>query len=147
MASNRLGWLIVLTAPLLAACGEERVVSKYKKVPRPFDVSIALPEATFPSAGALNVAPVSLPSGRYFELKGRVTGVAPLRKKAMGSIWLRPAGVADAVRASAHLKIEFLDDDTLQYSAAIERLSRPEEIEIFVHLMQNDPIVIPAHVK
>jgi hypothetical protein len=147
MATNRIGWLIVLTAPLLAACGEEPVVSKYTKVPRPFDVSITLPEANFPSAGALNVVPVSLPSGKYFELKGRVRGVAPLRRKAMGSVRLRPVGVANAERASAFLKIEFLDEDTLQYSAAIERLSRPEEIEIFVHLMQNDPIIIPARVE
>jgi hypothetical protein len=138
-------WLLIL-APLLTACGEERVVSKYKNVAKPIDTAVNVPDVTFSPGAIAQVAAVVLPKNKRLELSGRVFGVATLHKQASAMVVIRPRGKTKSDRAAVFATVQFDDDDTLRYVAVIEPLSHTEEIDIWLRLNLLEPIIIPGRV-
>lgn len=140
--------LLLLTATILAGCGEEKVVSKYKEVPKPIDFAIELPDLEATRGVLKDAAPVALPRNKRFSLQGEISGVAGLKKNAFAALaTIHPRGNPDMTCASGFLTTEFPTNDIVKYSVVMEPMARGGDMEIWIHLRTFEPFVLPARMQ
>jgi hypothetical protein len=135
-------------ALLLVGCGEKRVVSTYKEVPKPVDASIVLPELDFVTARPEDAASVSLPFNCRFALRGRVYNAGSLQKQIdLGTASLRPKGRPKTSYADAFVTVEFVTNDQFEYSCVMGPVDHAGEMELQLSFDRAQPLVIPVVVR
>jgi hypothetical protein len=140
--------LAAFSCVALSACGEAPVVSNYKEVPLPTDTTVDLPPLVVGNQRPPTVDAVELPLDKRVLIQGQIAGAQEVKRR-RGTAWanLYARGEANRNYASSKIKYEFVDGDTLSYSATLEPKDGIGDRDLYLRFNGTEPFIIPVTVR